>query len=278
MRFLRFSSSSRAACAAAFALALAEPTASLATEPAPVPAASTSAEAAAGSLPLIGRVRAVTPFCRTIVSDATTLAEDQLADIRTTTEALRILAYAPFDRDIFTEHRAARALEALSARLMMSRRGEAQVHVKGLRIAARGSDGEAPRPELARFAGALDGAHSESSRVAHEISRALSVLDEDNVQVGGVFLPDYDVANEPLFAQAAAPVPFPVDAGLDHLLDNRTVQNGPLHVYARSIALTVATSLEQMLSSVDEARELFPVAFGDCADVDVPVPAATSAP
>jgi hypothetical protein len=263
-------------CAAALAGVLVAPAASMTLEPVPAPSA--SAEPANDALPLIGRVRAVTPFCRAIVTDAVTLADDQLADIRTTTEALRILAYAPFDRDIFTEHRAARALEALSARLMASRRGEAQVHVKGLRTAARGSDGEPPRPELARFAGALDGAHSESSRVAHEISRALSVLDEDNVQVGGVFLPDYEVATEPLFAQAEAPVPFPVDAGLDRLLDTRSVQNGPLHVYARSVALTVATSLEQMLSSIDEAKQLFPAAFGDCADVDVPVPAASTAP
>ena len=261
----------------AVALAFTPTIASAATDPAPAP--SSTAEPVSGSLPLIGRVRAATPFCHTIVDAAALLAVNQLADIRTTTEALRILAYAPLDQNFFTERRAVRALETLSARLMESRRGDAQVQVAGLRKAARGGADEAPRPDLTRFAGALDGAHSESSRVAHEISRALSVLEEPDAAFGGVYLPDDELASDPRFAAALEPVPFPVDAELESFPAGSRVENGPLHAYARSVALQVARSLAQMLESVDEARRLFPTAFVECADVDArPSPAASAGP
>ena len=262
---------------AAFAFAFMLPVATVAIGPAPAPVR--SAGPARGTLPLIGRVRAAAPFCHTIVDDATLLAVNQLADMRTTTEALRILAYAPLDENIFTERRAVRALETLAARLMVSRRGDAQVQVAGLRTAARGSADQAPRPDLARFAGALDGAHSESSRVAHEIARALSVLEEPDAPIGGVYLPDDQLASDPRFAAAAQPVPFPVDAELESFPAGSRVQNGPLHAFARSIALELARSLQQMVGSIAEARRVFPTAFGDCADVDAqPSPVATAEP
>jgi len=192
MRFL--GRSLAVACTAACAFAIATSAAVAATEPVPSPSPSASAAPTGSPLREIGRVRAVTPFCRLIFDDAAALADDQLADIRTTTEVLRILAYAPLDRDVFTERRAVKALQTLSDRLMASRRGTAQVHVAGLRTAARGADGQAPRPDLARFAGALDGAHSESSRVAHEIAGVVSVLDVPELAVGGLYLPDYRFA------------------------------------------------------------------------------------
>ncbi len=272
MRLPGISSTFGIACASAFALAITLPVAVAATEPSPAP--SSSAEPATEPLPLIGRVRAATPFCRAIVDDSVALAENQLADIRTTTEALRILAYAPLDENLFTEHRAVRALETLAARLMASRQGQAQVHVAGLRAAARGTASDPPRPDLARFAGALDGAHSESSRVAREISRALSVLEEPGIAIGGAYLPDDRMVNDPRFAPADAPVPFPVDPELERFPAGARVQNGPLHAYARSIALSVSDSLQLMVDSIVEARRFFPTAFGECADVDVrPSPA-----
>ncbi len=277
MRFL--GRSLAVACTAACAFAIATSAAVAATEPVPSPSPSASAAPTGSPLREIGRVRAVTPFCRLIFDDAAALADDQLADIRTTTEVLRILAYAPLDRDVFTERRAVKALQTLSDRLMASRRGTAQVHVAGLRTAARGADGQAPRPDLARFAGALDGAHSESSRVAHEIAGVVSVLDVPELAVGGLYLPDYRFAHDPRFARAEAPVPFPVDAELERFPAGYTVENGPLHVYARFFALQVASSLEQMLASIDEAKRFFPTAFVGCVDVDVsPSPSASRAP
>lgn len=273
MRLLGFPTSAGATFIAAFALAFIVPGAAIAMDPLPEP--SGSAAATSGSLPLIGRVRATTPFCRLIVNDAASLADNQLADIRTTTEAMRILAYAPLDRDRITERRAVRALETLVTRLMTSRRGDAASHVAGLRAAALGTEGQAPRPALARFAGALDGAHSESSRVAHEISRALSVLEDVGNFTGGMYLADDLLANDPRFAPARTPVPFPVDAELERFPADLRVENGPLHVYARNAALSLSDSLARMLGSIEEARRLFPTAFADCSDVDVsPSPAA----
>ena len=260
---------------AAACLLLLMPGAGAAMEPLPAPAV--SAEPASGSLPLIGRVRATTPFCRSIVTDAAALADNQLADIRTTAEAMRILAYAPLDRDFFTEHRAVRALETLSARLTASRQGEAQVHVAGLRAAARGAAGEAPRPDLAHFASALDGAHSESSRVAKEISMALSVLEEVRGPMGGAYLPDDRMASDPRFAPAQVSIPFPVDAELEHFPAGYRVEDGPIHAYGRKVALLIGDSLQQMFRSIDEARYVFPTAFDGCTEVDpAPSPSASA--
>ena len=74
------------------------------------PATAASPSASDAALPEIGRVHATTAFCRAIVEHGAALADDQLADIATTTEALRILVYAPLDRSFFVERRAARAL------------------------------------------------------------------------------------------------------------------------------------------------------------------------
>jgi hypothetical protein len=241
----------------------------------PTPAASSAPTA---SLPLIGHVRAVTPFCKQIVDQASALADNQLADILTATEALRILAYAPFDRDSFTERRGTRALEMLSSRLMASRRGDAQVFVAGLRKAALGGPGEAPRPDLATFAGALDGAHSQSSEIAHEISRALAVLDADGIQFG-IYMPDFTLFDDPRFVRARAGVPFPIDATFESFSPAQVVQNGPLHRYARSMAYQVAESLERLLISVDDARKIFPTAFAGCLQDDAPpTPAQSTTP
>lgn len=191
------------------------PAAATPTPPGVSPTPLGSPNASDALLPKIGRVRATTAFCRTIVDHGAALADDQLADIATTTEALRILVYAPLDRSFFMERRAARALQTLSDRLMASRRGEARLHVAGLRSAALGGSGEPARPELARFAGALDGAHAESSRVAHDLARVLSVLMGTEGAGSGVYLPDLQMNRDPRFARAIAPVPFPVDPELE---------------------------------------------------------------
>ena len=273
MQFPGFRSAFLAACAIPIACAVVSVAGKAGPAPAPAPTAAEASE----SLPLIGRVRAATPFCRTIVTHAASLAGGQLADNRTTIEAMRILTYAPLDRDVITEHRAVRALETLSSRLMASRQGEAQVHVAGLRAAARGDATDPPREDLARFAGALDGAHSESSRVAHEISRALSVLEEPAFPIGGVYLPDDQIENDVRFAPARAQVAFPVDPELERFSPAERVQNGPLHAYARNAALRLSDSLDRMIGSIDQARQLFPAAFGECAEVDVtPSPAPTT--
>lgn len=273
MRLVGFPCTVGAAFIASLALAVAIPGAAMATDTAPSPGASAEST---DSLPLLGRVRATSPFCKLIVTDAASLADNQLADIRTTMEAMRILVYAPLDRDRVTERRAVRALETLASRLMASRKGEAASHVAGLRTAARGTAGEAARPALARFAGALDGAHPESSRVAKEISRALSVLEDAGGSTGGVYLPDDRLADDPRFAPAQAPVPFPVDTELERASAGNRVQNGPLHAYSRNVAVSLSASLQQMFVSIEEARHLFATAFGDCADVDAPAsPAAT---
>jgi len=228
------------------------------------PGSLASPNASDASLPEIGRVRATTAFCRTIVDHGAALADDQLADIATTTEALRILVYAPLDRSFFTERRAARALQTLSDRLMASRRGEARLHVAGLRTAALGGAGEPPRPELARFAGALDGAHAESSRVAHDLARVLSVLMGTEGAGSGVYLPDLQMNRDPRFARAIAPVPFPVDPELERFSPDRAVDDGPLHAYARAAALDLSASLEKMLGSIREATRAYPAAYAGC--------------
>ncbi len=147
---------------------------------------------------------------------------------------------------------------------MASRRGEARLHVAALRTAALGGSSEAARPQLTRFAGALDGAHAESSRVAHDLARVLAVLLATEGAGSGVYLPDLQMNRDPRFARAVTPVPFPVDPDLEHFSPDRAVDDGPLHAFAREAALALSASLEKMLGSVREAAQAYPVAYAGC--------------